>query len=332
MFGARKETYTLHFHLYDKIVHLNSMSPRSPRILAPLGVSFNQALGAIANEQKPLSLSIPSKPFVKWVGGKRSIMDELMARIPKEYYGYYEPFIGGGALFFSLQPENAHLSDVNLHLILAYRAVRDDVEGLIGHLKVHEAKHNKTYFLKARKRISTASDPVEIASLFIYLNKTCFNGLYRVNKSGEFNVPLGDYKDPSIVDEVTLRADVTALNGTEIHQRAFSQVKIEKGAFYYLDPPYHETYDGYNGSGFGVDKHIELAEFCKKIDKAGGKFMLSNSDTDLVQTLYKGYTIEQINASRSVSCKANQRGKEAELLIRNYADPSPRSPIRNEGE
>ncbi len=312
------------------------MSPRPSKILPPLGVSFDEALGIIANEQKPVSLSVPAKPFVKWVGGKRSILHELLARIPKEYYSYYEPFVGGGALFFALQPEHAHLSDVNLHLVLAYRAIKGDVDALIERLKEHKAKHNKTYFLKARKRLSTATDPVEVASLLIYLNKTCFNGLYRVNRDGEFNVPLGDYKDPSILDEETLRADHVALHGADIYQRSFSQIKVERGAFYYFDPPYHETYDGYNGAGFGDDKHIELANFCKKIDAAGGKFMLSNSDTDLVRTLYKDYHIEQINASRSVSCKAHQRGKEAELLIRNYADLNPSnsssSTVGDEGE
>jgi DNA adenine methylase len=141
-----------------------------------------------------------------------------------------------------------------------------------------------------------------------------------VNKAGEFNVPMGNYKNPNIVDDETLRTDSIVLQGVKIEQKQFSQVSIKKNAFYYLDPPYHNTYAGYDGSGFGDAEHEKLADFCCKIDKAGGYFMLSNSDTDFVRTLYKGYHIEQIQASRSVSCKAHQRGKEYELLIRNYIE------------
>jgi DNA adenine methylase len=166
--------------------------------------------------------------------------------------------------------------------------------------------------------LSVDPDPVSIASLLIYLNKACFNGLYRVNRSGEFNVPMGDCNWLSLVDEPTLRADSLALHGVEIQQGDFSRIRPRRGAFYYLDPPYHETYDGYNGSGFGDDRHRELADWCHKIDAAGGRFMLSNSDTDLVRALYRRYQIERVSASRSVSCKAHQRGKENELLIRNY--------------
>ena len=294
------------------------MSP-APNIIQPIPATFDEVLGAIANEQKPTAINVPAKPFLKWVGGKRSVLPELLARMPSEYAEYIEPFIGGGALFFAVQPHTAYLSDINLHLVLAYRAIRDNVEDLIIKLKGHNEKHNKTYFLKARTRLSTETDPVAIAALLIYLNKTCFNGLYRVNKAGEYNVPMGDYKDPPILDEDTLRADSVALHGVKIEQRNFTQIRPKRNAFYYLDPPYHETYDGYNGSGFGDDKHQALADLCKKIDQAGGKFMLSNSDTDFVRTLYKGYNIEQIAASRSVSCKAHQRGRENELLIRNYA-------------
>jgi DNA adenine methylase len=172
--------------------------------------------------------------------------------------------------------------------------------------------------LKARKRLPFEKDNTKLASLFIYLNKTCFNGLYRVNKSGEFNVPMGDYKAPPILDEENLRSASALLQGVKIHQQSFDRVKPKKGGFYYIDPPYHETYSQYDGSGFGDKKHEELAKFCKEIDKIGGYFMVSNSDTDLVRTLYKGYTIEEVSASRSVSCKAHQRGKQNELLIRNY--------------
>lgn len=291
---------------------------RPQKIHAPLDVSFDEVLGLIADEQRPKQKGVPAKPFLKWVGGKRSILPLLLERMPHSYTTYHEPFIGGGALFFAVQSKRATLSDVNLHLVLAYKAIRDDVERLIMLLKQHNEKHNKTYFLKARKKLSTETDGTVIASLLIYLNKTCFNGLYRVNKSGEYNVPMGDYKEPPILDEATLRADHLVLQGVKVVCQDFLKIRPAKNAFYYLDPPYHETYNGYNGSGFGDDRHRDLADFCHKIDSIGGYFMLSNSDTLFVRTLYKKYHIEQVAASRSVSCKAHQRGKENELIIRNY--------------
>ncbi len=291
---------------------------RPPKIIPPLKATFDEVLRAVGSEHEPTAHTVPAKPFIKWVGGKRSILDELLARMPKEYGEYVEPFAGGGALFFSVQPKRATLADVNLHLVLAYKAVRDDVEGLIKLLKEHESKHNKAYYMKARKRLAKETDGTMIASLLIYLNKTCFNGLYRVNRAGEFNVPIGDYKNPTIVDEETLRADHKALEGVTILQGDFSQIRPHKNGFYYLDPPYHETYDGYSGAGFNDDRHRELAEFCHKINQVGGYFMLSNSDTALVRALWAKYHIEEIQSARSVSCKSYSRGKADELVIRNY--------------
>lgn len=284
----------------------------------PLPYSFDQTLEGIADENKPTTQSVAARPFLKWVGGKRSVLPQLLERLPKNYGVYHEPFLGGGALYFAVQPEKAYLSDVNFHLIITFQIVRDSVDVLIHNLKIHAAKHSKEYYLQARKRLFTEKDSAKIAALFIYLNKTCFNGLYRVNKSGMFNVPIGDYKNPPILDEENLRNASKLMRNTIIVQHEFSQTPIHSGDFYYFDPPYHETFNGYNDNGFGEDKHRELAEFCKKIDKKGGYFMLSNSDTDFVQNLYKGYNVENISASRSVSCKAHQRGKENELLIRNY--------------
>jgi DNA adenine methylase len=296
------------------------MTPRpASKIHQPLEHTFDEVLRGIADEQRPLEQTLNAKPFLKWVGGKRSILPLLLERMPEEYTAYYEPFVGGGALFFETQPKTAYLSDINFYLIITYKVVRDDVDRLIKNLKIHNSRHNKEYYLKARKRLSTEKDPTKIAGLFIYINKTCFNGLYRVNKSGGFNVPMGSYKNPKIADEETLRACSAVLQGVKIAQHGFEQVKIQKGAFYYIDPPYHNTYSQYDGSGFGEKEHADLALFCKEIDKKGGYFMLSNSDTDLVRTLYKGYTIDEVQASRSVSCKAHQRGKEYELIIRNYA-------------
>jgi DNA adenine methylase len=291
---------------------------RKARIIDPIPFTFSQALEAIADEQKPTIRGINTKPFLKWVGGKRSILDELQNRLPPQYQTYREPFIGGGALFFSVQPTKASLSDINFHLILTYKAVRDDVDNLIAELKIHQDRHNKEYFMKARTKIAREKNTTKIAALFIYLNKTCFNGLYRVNRSGEFNVPMGDYKDAVLYEEEVLRNDSTVLKGIDIEQRHFSQVSIAREDFFYLDPPYHKTYAGYSGGGFGDEEHKRLAELCREIHQAKAYFMLSNSDTPFVRNLYKGFVVEQVSASRSVSCKAHQRGREDELIIRNY--------------
>jgi len=269
-------------------------------------------------EHETQEQSVPAKPFIKWVGGKRSILPQLLARMPKEYRDYVEPFVGGGALFFAVRPKRALLSDVNLHLVVAYAAVRDNVEEVIRLLKRHQDRHSKAYYLQARRRLAKEPDPAVIASLLIYLNKTGYNGLYRVNGAGEYNVPIGDYVSPNILDEETLRADSRLLTNASIEQGDFSQLRPRKNAFYYLDPPYHETYDGYSGAGFDDDKHRELAQFCNKIDERGAWFMLSNSDTSLVRALWGKYHIEEIQSTRSVSCKSYSRGKANELVIRNY--------------
>lgn len=284
----------------------------------PIKEDFNTVLQAVADENMP-EKSFTAKPFVKWVGGKRSILKELLDRIPENYTTYNEPFLGGGALFFALNPEKAYLSDINFYLVITYRAIKEDVDRLIKNLKVHKRNHNLEYFKNARIRLSKEQDHIKVASLFIYLNKTCYNGLYRVNKSGLFNVPMGKYEDPAIVDEDNLRSCSEFLKNTNIQQHTFAHITPKKGEFYYLDPPYHQTFSGYDGSGFGDYEHSMLAQFCRDIDAKGGYFMLSNSDTPFVRELYKGYNIEVVSASRFISCKANKRNKQNELIIRNYA-------------
>ena len=291
---------------------------REPLFHQPLPGTFEEVLRAIADEHTPKRKYIAAKPFLKWVGGKRSILPELLARMPDHYDTYHELFLGGGALFFAVQPQKAYLSDINFHLVITFRAIKNDVERVIYHLKKHAENHNKDYYLKARELLFVEKDETKIAALFIYLNKTCYNGLYRVNKLGKFNVPIGSYKEPSIVDEQNLRNCSLVLQADDIEQQTFKQVRPSKNGFYYLDPPYHQTYDGYANTGFGDEQHKELAYFCHKIDAKGGKFMLSNSDTPFVRELYARYTIEEVMAARSVSCKANQRNKENELIIRNY--------------
>lgn len=288
------------------------------RIFEPLPYHFDDVLTVIADDSRPLSPKIAAKPFVKWVGGKRSILPILKQRMPQSYNRYYESFVGGGALFFEIQPKKAVLSDINLHLIITYRAVQNDVDNLIELLAKHTNAHDKNHFMKCRAQISIETDGTSIAALFIYLNKTCFNGLYRVNQSGKYNVPMGSYKNPAILDEKNLRAVSKLLQGVKIEQRPFAQVTPQKGDFFYFDPPYHQTYDQYSNDRFADEQHTNLAELCRKIDRAGAYFMLSNSNTQFVEELYNGFIMEDVMASRNVSCKSDQRGRQNELLIRNY--------------
>lgn len=266
-------------------------------------------------------------PIVKWVGGKRQLMFELLKNLPKSYNRYFEPFIGGGALFFELQPDNAYISDKNEELINLYSVVRDSVDELVRDLNKHEI--SKEYFLKIRnldrmEKYFKLSN-IERASRFIYLNRTCFNGMYRVNSKGEFNVPFGNYKNPRIIDENNLLNCSELLKKTEIKCADFSEIihKVQKGDFVYFDPPYvplNETssFTSYTKDGFDIDMQFKLREVCDELDLMGVKFMLSNSDTKLVNKLYANYNIKKVFASRQINANANGRGKIAEVLVRNY--------------
>ena len=266
-------------------------------------------------------------PIVKWVGGKRQLMFELLKNLPKSYNRYFEPFIGGGALFFELQPDNAYISDMNEELINLYFVVRDSVDELVHDLNKHEI--SKEYFLKIRnldrmEKYFKLSN-VEIASRFIYLNRTCFNGMYRVNSKGEFNVPFGNYKNPRIIDENNLLNCSELLKKTEIKCADFSEIihKVQKGDFVYFDPPYvplNETssFTSYTKDGFDIDMQFKLRDVCDELDSMGVKFMLSNSDTKLVNELYVNYNIKKVFASRQINANANGRGKITEVLVRNY--------------
>lgn len=266
-------------------------------------------------------------PIVKWVGGKRQLMFELIKNMPKSYNRYFEPFIGGGALFFELQPEQAYISDMNEELINLYSVVRNNVYELIKDLSKHEV--SKEYFLEIRnidrtEQYTELSD-VERASRFIYLNRTCFNGMYRVNSQGQFNVPFGYYKNPRIIDENNLLNCSELLKKTEIKCADFSEIltKVKKGDFVYFDPPYvplNETssFTSYTKDGFDIDMQFKLRDVCDELDNKGVKFMLSNSDTKLVNELYVNYEIKKVFASRQINANADGRGKITEVLVRNY--------------
>lgn len=266
-------------------------------------------------------------PIVKWVGGKRQLMFELLKNMPKSYNRYFEPFIGGGALFFELQPENAYISDMNEELINLYQVVRDNVDELITDLQKHDI--SKEYFMEIRNIDRTEDyenwSSVQKASRFIYLNRTCFNGMYRVNSKGEFNVPFGHYKNPRIVDENNLINCSNLLQRTEIRHADFSEIltKVQKGDFVYFDPPYvplseTSSFTSYTKDGFDIDMQFKLRDVCDELDSMGVKFLLSNSDTKLVNELYENYNIKKVFASRQINANADGRGKITEVLVRNY--------------
>ena len=266
-------------------------------------------------------------PIVKWVGGKRQLMFELQKNMPKKYNRYFEPFIGGGALFFELQPENAYISDMNEELINLYSVVRNNVYELINDLSKHEV--SKEYFLEIRNIDRTEKyaelSSIERASRFIYLNRTCFNGMYRVNSQGQFNVPFGHYKKPRIIDENNLLNCSELLRKTEIKCADFSDIldKVQKGDFVYFDPPYvplNETssFTSYTKDGFDLDMQFKLREVCDELNSMDVMFMLSNSDTRLVNELYSNYEIKKVFASRQINANADGRGKITEVLVRNY--------------
>ena len=266
-------------------------------------------------------------PIVKWVGGKRQLMFELLKNMPENYNRYFEPFIGGGALFFELQPDNAYISDMNEELINLYKVVRDNVEELITDLQKHDI--SKEYFIEIRNIDRTEEyknwSNVKKASRFIYLNRTCFNGMYRVNSKGEFNVPFGHYKNPRILDENNLINCSNLLQRTEIRHADFSEIlkKVKKGDFVYFDPPYvplseTSSFTSYTKDGFDLDMQFKLRDVCDELDSMGVKFLLSNSDTKLVNELYENYNIKKVFASRQINANADGRGKITEVLVRNY--------------
>lgn len=268
-------------------------------------------------------------PFLKWVGGKRQLISDISPLLPSKISTYYEPFIGGGALLFYLQPKKAVINDYNSELINTYEVIRDNVEDLIIDLAKHKNEKDYFYEMRAKDRqynFNELSD-IERASRVLYLNKTCFNGLYRVNKSGEFNTPFGSYKNPNIVNEPVLRAVSAYLNQNDIKilNVDFEQaVKgARKGAFVYFDPPYDpvsksSNFTGYIERGFGADEQERLRDICVDLDKKGVKFLLSNSATCFMKDLYKDFEIIEVNAKRHINSVGTNRGFVPEILVRNY--------------
>jgi DNA adenine methylase len=270
-------------------------------------------------------------PFVKWAGGKTQLLSKLDSRIP-QFERYFEPFLGGGALFFYLASRlqfSARLSDANSELVNAYNIVKHDVEGLITVLEKHGKNYERApaeYYYKLRS--AQLDNDLESAARFIALNKTCYNGLYRVNRNGEFNVPIGRYKNPAICDRDQLRRASAALNYSDAKIIAcnYKQAlkKASNGDFVYLDPPFNPLsasahFVGYTKSGFGEKDQMELSQVVRELDRKGCRVLLSNSDTKLTRELYCRFDLSRVQVVRAISCKGSARTGYREILVRNYA-------------
>lgn len=261
-----------------------------------------------------------AKPFVKWVGGKRAIINELVSRLPNKINNYYEPFCGGGALFYEINNSvnYSYLSDLNVELVVSYNVIKNNPDKLLELLQIHQKNHCSEYFYKIRE-MQELTDSTENTARFIYLLKTCFNGLYRVNKSGNFNAPCGKYKNPKIADFENIKAVSDVLQNVEIKYQSFEKIAPQKGDFVYFDPPYHETFTGYVANGFNDEMQIKLRDFAFELSNKGVNVMLSNSDTVFINDLYKNhFKIEKIPVPRMINCKGDGRGAVLETLITNY--------------
>lgn len=269
-------------------------------------------------------------PVLKWVGGKRQLLGALTSLLPQRITTYCEPFVGGGALLFDLQPKTAYVNDINHDLICVYNVIKNDVEALITVLQ--DFKNEADYFYAVRDwdrdkaRYSSLSD-VQKAARVLYLNKTCYNGLFRVNNAGEFNSPFGSYRNPNIVNIPTLRAVSSYLNTATVHLTSVDYADVLKslptGTFVYLDPPYDPVSDtasftGYSKRGFTRDDQIRLRECCDDLHKRGLKFILSNSATDFIKEQYAAYHITIVQAKRAVNSDSRKRGEIDEVVVRNY--------------
>lgn len=278
-------------------------------------------------------ISEKPKPFVKWVGGKRQLLSQFrsMNLYPPEKFNtetgkYFEPFVGGGAVFFDLLPKTAYLSDLNNELIITYNVIKNDTENLIKSLKKH--KTDKEYFLKIREQNPEKLSDLHISSRFIYLNRTCFNGMYRVNSKNKFNVPFGKYTNPLICDENNLRKVSKALKNVEIKKQDYKKVlkDAKRGDFIYFDPPYYPisktaSFTSYTSESFLDKEQIELRNTFVKLHKRGCFVMLSNSNTPFINKVYSeptGLRITKVQAGRAINSDASKRGKITEVLITNY--------------
>lgn len=274
-------------------------------------------------------------PFLKWAGGKKKLLPELIRRLPPDVLAkrWVEPFVGGGAMFFALEPKRALLADSNQDLITTYCLVRDRVDPLIQELERIAQRHSDEHYYAVRDRFNRqptracgfSTLDIELAAIFIYLNKTCFNGLYRVNRQGEFNVPAGRYVNPRIVDAGGLRAASRVLFRARLSCVDFAKLasEVTPDDFVYFDPPYEPVsstsmFTSYAREGFNADDQRRLRDLFAKLTRRGVQCMLSNSDAPLVLELYRDFQIDFVQASRSINSKAGKRGAVREVIVRNY--------------
>jgi DNA adenine methylase len=270
-----------------------------------------------------------ARPFLKWAGGKTQLLAQLAVFYPPRgtVKRYVEPFLGSGAVFFHfkamVEPARALLWDNNRELVDTFQAVQQDVDHVIKLLRKHQKQHSKEFFLSMREKSPTSI--AGKAARLIYLNKTCFNGLYRVNSRGIFNVPFGRYHNPSLFNEESLRQAALQLRGAKVESRDFRllAVQAKKGDFVYFDPPYHprsstSSFTAYTRDSFGESDQRELAELYRKLDKKGCYLLLSNSDTPLVRELYAKFHIREVSARRNINSKADRRGPVGELVVLNH--------------
>lgn len=267
------------------------------------------------------------KPFVKWVGGKRQLLEQIKKRMPEKYNNYYEPFVGGGALLFEVSPNKAIINDINQQLINVYNQIKFNIEDLIFEINQIDSLNNgKEYFYKLRdeynQNILNKNLNARIAALFIFLNKHCFNGVYRVNKNGLFNVPYNG-KITTSIDPDNLWKVHKFLQNVKIENADFATVlkSAKKDDFIFIDSPYaplnSASFDAYTNTGFNLDDHIRLANLFKQLDQKGCKILLTNHNTSLINELYKNYKIEVIPVKRMInSVGSNRKGEE--VIITNY--------------
>ncbi len=273
------------------------------------------------------------QPFIKWVGGKRGLLNQLLEKFPKNFKNYHEPFLGGGAVFFELyskgllKDKKIYLSDINFELINAYIVVKNSPFELIKNLEKFKVKHNKEFYYKVREQDRDINfkklNKIDKATRFIYLNKTCFNGLYRVNKKGYFNTPIGSYKNPNIADRDVILNASEALQNATILNISFNETlnNINKNDLVYFDPPYYplnntSNFTSYSEFDFLEDKQKELFKLFKKLKQKDCYILHSNSDTNFIKNIYQEYDINIIQANRFINSKGNGRGKINEVLIR----------------
>lgn len=275
--------------------------------------------------------NIKLTPILKWVGGKKQLLSEITPLIPKKITTYVEPFIGGGAVLFNLQPKKAIINDLNKELINTYKVVKESPKELLELLKIYDKNNCEDYFYEIRALDRTDNfenmNNIEKAARVIYLNKTCFNGLYRVNKTGLFNSPYGKYKNPNIINKSAILAmsDYFNNNNIKIIQGDYKNAlkDLKKDTFVYFDPPYmpistSSSFTNYTKTSFNEKEQIELKKECDKLNNKEIKFMLSNSDHPLIRELYKNFDIRIVKAKRSINSKGNSRGKINEILVKNY--------------